>query len=586
MAKRNKRTVVEERWAKKLEEGRKVKEKFAKERHIEALQAKTLAQKAYLKSLKENIITVATGHSGCVDAETEFLSQDGWKKISEYNDGDKVMQVSQMGLEATLVEPISYIKKPCEWFYAIKSERGSIDQWLSPDHNVAYSVRSKTRLNKKNIEDVLRINDRNKNGFEGTVPCVYDYSDGFNLGLSENHLRLAVALKADGYLQTESTGYYTVRLKKERKIKRLKYILDSMDYDYNVRYQESTGYEIFTLRAPWCSKRLSDWMMCSKEDAQIIMDEYSFWDGDVNPIGNRMSRFSTTIKEEADAMQYFGNICGFRSTISISNRAGEESTINGKEYSRKSVNYNVLFTSTTHVELLPYNKGTGEKTYPEKVPSVDGYKYCFTVPSGYLVLRRNDKVFVTGNSGKTFCATYRACQLLNSGLIDRIIITRPYAHLGKDAGAVPGGDFEKYAPMVRPMLDVCKKTLGEGKYNYCIEKEIIEIAPLEKIQGRSFDEPCAIIADEMQNATRAQSVSLMTRLGEEVAFLAICGDPRQSIKKEHLNTLDWTEKFLLKYKIGNVGVIRFTENDCVRSGMVREILVALENEGGYYTDLE
>lgn len=203
-------------------------------------------------------------------------------------------------------------------------------------------------------------------------------------------------------------------------------------------------------------------------------------------------------------------------------------------------------------------------------------------------LKENIITVATGHSGtgKTYCATYRACQLLNSGLIDRILITRPYAHLGKDAGAVPGGDFDKYAPMVRPMLDVCKKTLGEGKYNYYIEKEIIEVAPLEKIQGRSFDEPCAIIADEMQNATRAQAVSLMTRLGDDVSFLAMCGDPRQSIKKEDLNTLDWSEKFLLKYKIGNVGVIRFTENDCVRSGMVREILIALEKEGGYYTNLE
>lgn len=203
-------------------------------------------------------------------------------------------------------------------------------------------------------------------------------------------------------------------------------------------------------------------------------------------------------------------------------------------------------------------------------------------------LNENIITVATGHagSGKTYCATYRACQLLNSGLIEKIVLTRPYAHLGKDAGSVPGTDFEKYSPMLRPMLDVCKQVLGEGKYQYCIAKEIIEVAPLEKIQGRSFDEPCVIIADEMQNATRAQAVSLMTRIGEDVAFLAMCGDPRQSIKKENLNTLDWSEKFLSKYQIGNVGIVKFTENDCVRSGIVREILVGLEKEGGYYTDLE
>jgi len=203
-------------------------------------------------------------------------------------------------------------------------------------------------------------------------------------------------------------------------------------------------------------------------------------------------------------------------------------------------------------------------------------------------LNENIITVATGHSGvgKTYCATYRACQLLNSGLIDKIIITRPYAHLGKDAGSVPGDDFDKYYPMVRPMLDVCKKVLGLGKYQYSIDKQIIEVCPLEKIQGRSLDESCAVIADEMQNATRPQAVSLMTRLGEEVSFLAICGDPRQAIHKNGLNTLDWTERFLSKYKINDVGIIRFTEEDCVRSGIVLEILKGLEKEGGYYTDLE
>lgn len=229
---------------------------------------------------------------------------------------------------------------------------------------------------------------------------------------------------------------------------------------------------------------------------------------------------------------------------------------------------NEKFAEERHIDALQ------AKTQSQKVYLKSLNENIITVATGH------------SGSGKTYCATYRACQLLNSGFIDRIILTRPYAHLGKDAGAVPGGDFEKYAPMVRPMLDVCKKTLGEGKYQYCIDKEIIEICPLEKIQGRSFDEPCAIIADEMQNATRAQSVSLMTRLGEDVAFLAICGDPRQSIKKDSLNTLDWTERFLLKYQIEDVGVIHFTEDDCVRSGMVRNILIGLEKEGGYYTNLE
>jgi phosphate starvation-inducible protein PhoH and related proteins len=187
-------------------------------------------------------------------------------------------------------------------------------------------------------------------------------------------------------------------------------------------------------------------------------------------------------------------------------------------------------------------------------------------------------------SGKTFCPTYLAAQMINGGQIDKIYITRPYAHLGKDAGAVPGTDTEKLEPFVRPMLDTLKKTLGEGKYQYLIDKKQIEVAPLEKIQGRSFDEKCVIIVDEAQNATKPQMISLVTRIGEGVVFLAIAGDPRQSIKSGE-NALDWLTSFFTRNNIGSVGITQFTEKDCVRSGIVRDILVAFEKEGGFYTKL-
>ena len=225
---------------------------------------------------------------------------------------------------------------------------------------------------------------------------------------------------------------------------------------------------------------------------------------------------------------------------------------------------------TEIVKIVPLEALT--KTQKEYLKSLD--QNIITVATGH------------SGSGKTYCATYKACQMLQSGEIDQIVLTRPYAHLGADYGAVPGNDFEKLEGFVRPMLDTCKKVLGAGKLQHYIETSVIEVAPLEKIQGRSFDHRCAIIADEVQNATRAQAVSLVTRIGKEVAFLAICGDPRQSIKKDKLNTLDWVDRFMTKYEVSSTGVVRFTEEDCVRSGIVREILVALEKEGGYYTDLE
>ena len=187
--------------------------------------------------------------------------------------------------------------------------------------------------------------------------------------------------------------------------------------------------------------------------------------------------------------------------------------------------------------------------------------------------------------GKTFCAAYRAAEMLMRNEIDTIIITRPYAHLGKDYGATPGTDFEKLEPFCRPILDVIKKIVGGEKYKYYIENKVIEIAPLEKIQGRSFDDPCVIIADECQNASKPQLLSLVTRLGEDVKFLAICGDPRQSISSGE-NALDWIAGFFERNKIAKVGVTHFTEEDCVRSGIVKDILIAFEREGGFYNNIK
>ena len=558
-----------------------IKEKFVAERTLPPLQAKTEAQKRYLHSLRENQISVASGHAGCVDADTEFLTTTGWKKISEYQDGDLVMQISERGLVGSFVKPQRYIKEPCEQMIHI-SKMG-IDQMLSEDHDIAYTVKIKDKLNKKNIVTYLEEAKNNRNGSTGKIPCIYNYS-GKSLGLTENQIRLGVAVKADAHLSNVNTSTYHFRLKKARKIARLKSLLDSVGKVYSERYEEKTEFTVICVRCPEYNKELMEWFGCSVEDAKIIMDEYSHWDGEIKPSGNRMSRFSTTVKGDADAMQYFGNICGYRSTINRLDRRGGAHVVNGKEYTRKSVEYSVSFTKSTHVSLYAQNRGNGLFTEVNTVTTPDGFKYCFTVPQGFLVLRRNDKVFVTGNCGKSYCASFYAAQLLNQGKIEKIYITRPYAHLGTDYGATPGTDFDKLLPFCRPMLDTIQKVVGAGKYNYFLEKEMIEIAPLEKIQGRSFDEPCVILADEIQSASKPQVLSLVTRIGEGVEFLAIMGDPRQSIHKGD-NALDWITKFFQRNKINGVGVTYFTEEDCVRSGIVRDILVAFEREGGFYNTL-
>lgn len=338
-----------------------------------------------------------SGKGGCVDKDTEFLTTEGWKVISDYKRGDLVGQISERGLEMSFCEPLRYIKEPCSEFNVIKSDRG-VEQWLCDNHSVAYTVKDKNKLNKKSLKDIKEIHVKNVTGFTGLVPHTFNYQGLYDYGLSEEYLRLGVALKADGSLVSKSTGRYVVRLKRKDKIKRFRSILSDMNYEYKVKYEVSTGYDIFTLYAKWCSKTLGQWMLCTKREAEIILDEMQYWDASAR--GNREPSFYTAKKEEADVIQYCATISGYKANIRTYDRRGK--TYSGK-YIRKSVEYVVSVSKQTHTNFL--YKDTRSKCKDQelvKEKSIDGFKYCFTVPTGFLVLRRKGKIFVTGNCGKSY----------------------------------------------------------------------------------------------------------------------------------------------------------------------------------------
>ena len=135
--------------------GTEGKVKFQKERQDRAVNTPLLPmnekQKRYIQALEEGVsVILATGHAGCVDKDTEFLSQDGWKKISEYQEGDLVTQYCGMRRELSLVTPEEYIKQPFTDFayqfrtlYEVEDnlETVILDMLLTPEHNVAYKSR-------------------------------------------------------------------------------------------------------------------------------------------------------------------------------------------------------------------------------------------------------------------------------------------------------------------------------------------------------------------------------------------------------------------------------------------------------------
>lgn len=164
-------------------------------------------------------------------------------------------------------------------------------------------------------------------------------------------------------------------------------------------------------------------------------------------------------------------------------------------------------------------------------------------------------------TGKTFIAASIASELFLRGQIDKIILTRPLVSVGKTAGLLPGTLDEKMEPWFRPITDVVRKKLGEGRYEIARKSRAIELAPFEQMQGRSFED-AFIILDEAQNASDFEMKMFLTRLGENTRTV-IDGDIKQSSIKEN-SGLGLIRRMIERFNLP-IPVVEFGIADIVRS---------------------
>lgn len=177
-------------------------------------------------------------------------------------------------------------------------------------------------------------------------------------------------------------------------------------------------------------------------------------------------------------------------------------------------------------------------------------------------------------TGKTYICTRMACDMLDNKEIEKIIVTRPAVEASDGGmGFLPGDIHEKFAPYFAPFKAVFEEVWGPGKTEYLIKSGVIEIAPLEYIRGLTFKN-AFVILDEAQNTTVGQMKLFLTRLGED-AKVVINGDisqkdiPGQSGLEDAVNRLQGLNQY--------VYVHEFTEEDIVRSGIVKAILLRYRN---------
>ena len=176
-------------------------------------------------------------------------------------------------------------------------------------------------------------------------------------------------------------------------------------------------------------------------------------------------------------------------------------------------------------------------------------------------------------SGKTSVAVGLACKYLLSGKVQRIIITRPVVESGRGLGHLPGTMLEKINPYLVPILEEMSMYLTDKEVRNYMEKNIIELCPLEYMRGRNFHE-CFMILDEAQNATFDQIKLFVTRIRRK-SKAVINGDLRQSDLGKMTGGLHTCMDRL--GDIEDVSICELDYSDIVRSDVVAKILMSLNN---------
>lgn len=185
---------------------------------------------------------------------------------------------------------------------------------------------------------------------------------------------------------------------------------------------------------------------------------------------------------------------------------------------------------------------------------------------------RKDMVFALGpaGTGKTLIATLWAIKQLKSREIERIVITRPAVSVDEQHGFLPGTLEQKMAPWTRPIMDVFREFWDLKQIESMLENEVLEIAPLAYMRGRTFKN-CVIIGDELQNSTVSQMKMLLTRIGEG-SKMVITGDLNQHDRGFEQNGLADFIKRLAADPSSKMALVEFERSHVERHPAVAEVL--------------
>lgn len=222
-------------------------------------------------------------------------------------------------------------------------------------------------------------------------------------------------------------------------------------------------------------------------------------------------------------------------------------------------------------------KARKQQVNPRQNPIEYGFKDV--KPLNYIqeqyldAIRQNEVVFGVGSAGtgKTYVAASYAAGELFHRRINKIILTRPNVETGRGLGFLPGELEEKYAPYLEPFDNVFQRCLGKGFYEYAIKNKDIEPRPIGFMRGATFDN-AIVLVDEAQNLTKTELKMLLSRIGKNCKVI-LSGDPDQ----RDLGNSGLEDAIKRLEGIEGIEIVRFLEQDIVRSKMCKQIILAYKD---------
>ena len=239
------------------------------------------------------------------------------------------------------------------------------------------------------------------------------------------------------------------------------------------------------------------------------------------------------------------------------------------------------FNSLSEDVILDIIKGKGPTVVKQEnliIHGMNGKPITARTENQQLLVKafeNNDLVFATGpaGSGKTFVAIALAVKALKNKEVRKIILSRPAVEPGEKLGFLPGEMKDKLDPYLQPLYDALQDMIPAAKLKEYMENNVIQIAPLAFMRGRTLND-AVIILDEAQNTTTHQIKMFLTRLGMN-AKMIVTGDVTQ-IDLPPSTTSGLIQAMQILKGVNGIGKIEFTKKDIVRHKLVQRIVEAYD----------